>query len=53
MHIQDHNSSGELAGLLDTVGGEPLHGSGFEAEQSETDFDSNDFLEPLAVEVRE
>ena len=53
MHIQHHNSSGEIAGLLDTVGGEPLQGSGFEGEQPETDFDSDALLKPLAPEVRE
>jgi hypothetical protein len=53
MHIQDHDSSGEFGDLLDAVGGESLYGSGFEAEQAETDFNSNDHLKPLGVEVRE
>ncbi len=52
MHIQHHNSSGEL-GLLDAIGAESLYGSGFEAEQPETDFDSDALLKPLAPEVWE
>jgi hypothetical protein len=41
-----HNSQqfdGEQLNLLDSIGGEPLTGSGFEAEQSQTEFaDSNE-----------
>lgn len=38
MHEQDHQLSVEMASWLDSVGGESLNGSGFEAEQSEIEF---------------
>lgn len=52
MNINDHLSSTENADLLDAVGGDRLDGSGFEAEQPETEFGSNDPLAVPGVEVR-
>ena len=40
-----HNSQqldGEQLNLLDSLGGEPLTGSGFEAEQSQPEFSDSD-----------
>ncbi len=52
MHINDHVSSTEIANLFDLIGGDRLDGSGFEAEQPETDFGLNDPLDRPDAEVR-
>lgn len=53
MHIETYRRSGEIARLLEEIGGESLNGSGFEPEPPETSFDLNDLLNPSAEEISE
>ena len=52
MNIERH-LFGQHSKLLDSIGGEPLGGSGFEAEQPEADFAASSSEGQSSVEAHE
>lgn len=53
MHSRDQQLSGDIATPLNVVGGESLNGSGFETDQPESIFESDDSWNAITVEGRQ